>query len=262
MLLALDIGNTIITAGVFDGERIVATWRVSTDVRKQRDEYALVLLGLLGSAGIEPGAVHHCSIASVVPTLTPVFEELARRQFSAEPLVVGSGIRTGMRILYDNPRDVGADRVVDAVAALRLYGPPPLIVVDLGTATVLDAVNEAGDYVGGAIAPGLSIASEALFERASRLYRVELEPPRAAIGRNTVESMRSGLVLGSVAMIEGMVARFKAELGGRATVVATGGWAEMIATQTGVFDHVDRNLTMNGLRMLYELNRTTSAAEG
>ncbi|HWO93538.1 MAG TPA: type III pantothenate kinase [Dehalococcoidia bacterium] len=255
MLLALDIGNTVTTIGVFEGDELRANWRISTDVRKLRDEYAMLLFNLLWTGKIDPADVSKCSIASVVPTLTPVFEDLARRYFDANPLVVGSGVRTGMRIVYDNPREVGADRVVDAVAAQRLYGPPPLIVVDLGTATVLDAINAAGDYVGGAIAPGLSIASEALFERASKLYRVELEPPRNAIGRNTVEAMRSGLVLGAVATIEGLVARFKQELGGEAKVIATGGWAEMMAKQTTSIDIVDRHLTLAGLRMLYEMNR-------
>ena len=262
MLLALNINNTVTAAGVFEGQKLLATWRISTDVHRLADEYAMVLLNLLHTSEIDPGAVRHCSIASVVPPLTTVFEDLARRYFNVDPLIVSSGIRTGMRIIYDNPREVGADRVVGSVAALRQYGPPPIIVVDMGTATVLDAINEAGDYVGGAISAGLSIASDALFERASKLYRVELEPPRAAIGRNTGDAMRSGLVLGAVAMIEGMVARFKAELGGQATVVATGGWSEMIAKQTDVFDHVDRHLTLVGLRILYEMNRTPAPAEG
>ena len=261
MLMALDIGNSVTTVGVFDGSEIRAEWRVSTDVRKLRDEYAMVLVNLLRAAEISPEDIHHCSIASVVPTLTPVFEDLARRYFHAEALVVGAGVRTGMRILYDNPREVGADRVVDAVCALKLYGPPPLIIVDLGTATVLDAINAQGDYVGGAIAPGISLSSEALFAGASKLYRIELEPPRAAIGKNTVEAMRSGLVLGAVMMIEGMVARFKTELGGTAKVIATGGWGEMIASQTDAIDLVDRDLTLKGLQMLYEMNRTPAGQE-
>ncbi len=261
MLLALDIGNTVTTVGVFEDDRLRASWRLSTDARKLVDEYAMVLLGLIETAEIKPGAIRHCAIASVVPTLTATFEELVKRYFEVTPLVVGAGIRTGMRILYENPREVGADRVADSVAALKLYGPPPIVIVDLGTATVLDAINEKGDYLGGAIAPGLSIAADALFDRASKLYRVELEPPRSAIGRNTVEAMRSGLVLGAVAMIEGLVDRFKAELGGRATVVATGGWAEMIAGLSGAFDHVDRQLTLTGLRMLYQINHMTPVAE-
>ncbi len=262
MLLAFNVNNTVTTAGVFDGPLLRGTWRMATDVRKQTDEYAMVLLTLLGTADIDRSAIHECAISSVVPTMTPVFEELSRRYFNAEPMVVGSGIRTGMRILYDNPREVGADRVADAVAALKLYGPPPIIIVDMGTATVLDAINEAGDYVGGAIAAGLSIASEALFDRAAKLYRVELEPPRFAIGKNTVDAMKSGLVLGAVATVEGLVARFKEELGGDATVVATGGWSAMISGQTDVFDHVDRHLALTGLRLLFELNRTPVAAEG
>lgn len=262
MLLALNVNNTVTTAGVFDGAELLATWRMATDQRKQPDEYAMVLLTLLRTAAIDRSAISDCAIASVVPTMTPVFEELARRYFEADPLVVGSGIRTGMRIIYDNPREVGADRVADAVAAMKLYGPPPIIVVDMGTATVLDAINESGDYVGGAIAAGLSIASDALFERAAKLYRVELEPPRSAIGKNTVEAMKSGLVLGAVATVEGLVERFKRELGGSATVVATGGWSTMIAQETDIFDHVDRHLALTGLRLLFELNRTPVVAEG
>lgn len=261
MLLALDVGNTVTTVGVFEGDQIRANFWLATDIRRMQDEYAMLLLSLLRTSGLEPDAIDEVCIASVVPTLTPVFTQLSKRYFNATPLIVGSGIRTGMRILYDSPRDVGADRVADVVAATHLYWPPPLIVVDLGTATVLDAVNAAGDYVGGAIAPGLSIASEALFARASKLYRVELEPPRHAIGKNTVEAMRSGLVLGAVAMIEGMVRRFKHELGGEAKVIGTGGWAEMMAGQTTCIDIVDRDLTLKGLYILYENNRAHIAEE-
>lgn len=254
MLLAFDIGNTNITIGIFDGEDVRATWRIATDVERLADEYAVMVLGLLGTERIDPTSVTEAVMASVVPDLGPIFEQLCKRYFSVEPLVIGTGTRTGVRILYDNPREVGADRIVDVVAAMHLYGPPPLIIVDFGTATVFDAVSGEGDYLGGAIAPGIGIASEALFERAAKLYRVELERPKAAIGKNTVGAIQSGTLYGYVGLLEGMVARFQRELGGKARVIATGGWAERVAKETHVFDAVDQDLTLIGLRLLHEMN--------
>jgi type III pantothenate kinase len=254
LLLALDVGNTNVTVGVFDGPDIRATWRIGTNVERLADEYAVTILGLLATAGIDRNDIDEAIMASVVPDLAPVFEQFCVRYFDVEPLVVGTGTRTGIRVLYDNPREVGADRIVDVVAALQLYGPPPLVIVDFGTATVFDAVSAEGDYLGGAIAPGIGIASEALFERAAKLYRVELERPKSAIGKNTVAAIQSGTLYGYVGLIEGMVARFKRELGGRARVVATGGWANRLAKETTVFDAVDENLTLTGLRLLHEMN--------
>jgi type III pantothenate kinase len=201
-------------------------------------------------------------MASVVPDLTPAFEQLCERYFGVTPLVVGTGTRTGVRVLYESPRDVGADRIVDVVAAMKMYGPPPLIIVDFGTATVFDAVNADGDYLGGAIAPGIGIASEALYERAAKLYRVKLERPKSAIGKNTVGAIQSGTLYGYVGLVEGMVARFKAELGGSARVVATGGWATLLARETTVFDAVDPNLTLAGLRYIYEAHTSPGSSEG
>lgn len=255
MLLALDIGNTNITIGVFDGEALRATWRLAPDPRRPADEYAIPILGLLHAERIAAADVTEAVLASVVPDLVPVFEQLCQRYFHVVPLVVGTGTRTGVRILYENPRDVGADRVCDVVAALKLYGPPPLIIVDLGTATVFDAVDANGDYLGGAIAPGIGIASEALFERAAKLYRVELHRPKAVIGRNTITAIQSGVVYGYLELIEGMVRRFKEELGGRATVIGTGGWAQRLSKETRAFDHVDTELTLVGLRLIHEANR-------
>jgi type III pantothenate kinase len=255
MLAALDIGNTNITIGVFDGEEVRATWRLATDIQRLTDEYAVTLLGLLQNAGIDTSSIDEAVMASVVPDLVPKFEELLRRYFQVEPVVVGTGTRTGVRVLYDNPRDVGADRIVDVVAAMHLYGPPPLIIVDLGTATVFDAVSAEGDYLGGALAPGIGIASEALFERAAKLYRVELERPKSAIGKNTVAAIQSGTLFGYVGLIEGMVARFKKELGGTARVIATGGWAERLAKETRIFDAVDQNLTLTGLRLIHGMQQ-------
>ena len=254
MLLTLDVGNTNVTIGIFDGEQVVATWRIATDMERLADEYAVLLLGLLRTADVEVGAIDQAVMASVVPDLAPIFEQLCERYFGVTPLVVGTGTRTGIRVLYDNPREVGADRIVDVVAALHLYGPPPLIIVDFGTATVFDAVSADGEYLGGAIAPGIGIASEALFERAAKLYRVELERPKTAIGKNTVASIQSGTLFGYVGLLEGMVARFKRELGSQARVIATGGWANLLAKETHVFDAVDLNLTLTGLRLVHEMN--------
>ncbi|MBI2914190.1 MAG: type III pantothenate kinase [Chloroflexi bacterium] len=255
MLLALDVGNTNVTLGVFDNDSLRATWRFATDVEKQADEYGVLMLTLLEHQGLAATDVGECVMACVVPDLEPVFEAVCRRYFSVDPLVVGTGVRTSMRVLYDSPRDVGADRVADAVAAVHLYGPPPLIVVDLGTATVFDAIGQEGEYLGGALAPGLGIASEALFRRAAKLHRVELSRPKAAIGRNTVSAMQSGILFGYVGLVEGIVHRMKAELGGQARVIGTGGYAELIARETDVIDTVDVDLTLQGLRLIYDLNR-------
>jgi type III pantothenate kinase len=254
MLLAIDVGNTNVTLGVFEGEELKASWRLEADVNRLADEYGVLMAKLLEHEGIGSGQIDAAVIASVVPDLDPVFETVCRRYFGVRPLAVSAGVRTGLRILYDSPRDVGADRVADAVAAIKLYAPP-LILVDLGTATVFDAISKDGDYVGGAIAPGLVIAAEALFQRAARLYRVELARPTSAIGRNTVAALRSGVVFGYVGLVEGMVGRFKQELGEEAKVVATGGWAELVAQETDVIDIVDTNLTLMGLRFIYEMNR-------
>mgnify|MGYP001246048520 CR=1 FL=1 len=254
MLLAIDIGNTSVHFGTFVGEELRASWRLGTDRERLPDEYAILLLGLLRTCGINPGDVRECVLSSTVPELTPTFCELTRRYFGCTPLVVGSGVRTGLRILYDNPRDVGADRVLDAVASIKLYGPP-LIIVDCGTATVFDAISREGDYVGGAIAPGIGIAAEALFQRASKLHHVELEKPKLAIGKNNVHSLQSGIMFGYVGLVEGIVERFQRELGGGARVIGTGGYAATIARETDVFDAVNINLTLLGLRLVHELNR-------
>ena len=253
MLLAIDIGNTNIVVGVFDGEKLKATWRLGTDVHKLEDEYAALLLDLLSMKGLAFADIDDAIISSSVPPLVTVFEELCRRYFEATPMVVGPGIKTGVRISIENPREVGADRVVNAAAAHKLYGGP-LIVIDFGTATTLDAVSEEGDYLGGAIAPGIVISSEALFEHAAKLPRVELVRPPKAIGRNSVSAMQSGIVFGYVGLIEGIVARMQKELGGTAKVIATGGLANIIASETGVVDAVDLDLTLVGLRLIYELN--------
>jgi type III pantothenate kinase len=256
MFLAIDVGNTNVTLGLFEGESIRATWRLATDIDRLADEYGSLLLSLVQHSGLSVNEVEESAMTCVVPELEPVFLTVCRRYFGVAPLVVGVGTRTGLKVLYDTPRDVGADRVVDAVAAIRNYGPPPLIIVDIGTATVFDAVNEDGDYLGGAIAPGPGIAFEALIQRAAKLYRVEFSRPDSAIGRNTIAALQSGMIFGYVGLVEGIVARMKVELGGQAKVIATGGYAPIIAGETNIIDAVDADLTLKGLRIVFEMNRS------
>ncbi len=260
MLLTVDIGNTHIALGVFNDESgeapphsPLATWRISTDPARMPDEYGLILNSLLPLKGIAPSGIKAVALCSGVPPLTPTFVAMCESYLGVHPLVVGAGVKTGIRILYDNPRDVGADRIVDAVAGVKLYGTP-LVIVDFGTATVFDAISREGDYLGGAIAPGIAIAADALFYRASMLRRVELARPPAAIGRNTVHAMQSGLVLGYAEMVKGMVARFDRELGGGSRVIATGAFASVIEKEAGVFHAVNTNLTLIGLQIVHQLN--------
>jgi len=254
MLLAVDIGNTNITIGVFDGSKMKATWRVATGVHRMPDEYASLILHLFEHERIAASQITDVILCSVVPPLTGVFEEMCRHYLKAAPMLVEAGVKTGVRISMDNPREVGADRIVNAVAAHQLYGGA-VIVIDLGTATTFDAVSEEGDYLGGAIAPGIAIATEALFARTAVLPRVELTHPKKAIGRNTVAAMQSGIVFGYAGLIEGLVTRIKKELGGKAKVVATGGYAELLARETPAIDEVNPDLTLIGLRLIYEMNK-------
>ena len=254
MLLCIDIGNTNIVLGFYRGEELMAQWRIATDHRRMPDEYAVTLRGLFYHNGFSSADVSGVVISSVVPPLTGTFEELCQDYFHQKPLVVDVGIKTGLRIRYDNPREVGADRVVNAAATLRLYGAPACI-VDFGTATTFDALSAEGDYIGGAIAPGILISAEALFARTAKLPRIDLVRPPRAIGSNTVQSMQSGILFGYVGLVEGMVARFRAELGADMRVVGTGGLAEVIARETPVIEAVDPWLTLKGLRMIYEMNR-------
>ena len=254
MLLCIDIGNTNITFGLYEGERLGPRWRIRTIHDKMPDEYGILLEQLFRHRDYHPEQVTGVAVASVVPPLTSTFEQVCRDYLGQMPLIVNAGVRTGLRIRYDNPRDVGADRVVDAAAVRVLYGVPACV-VDFGTGTTFDAVSAEGDYVGGAIAPGIGIAAQALFERTAKLPRVQLTRPPSAIGRNTSHAIQSGLLFGYVGLVEGMVARFKAELGPETRVVATGGLAEIIAPETDVIDVVDPWLTLHGLRIVYELNR-------
>jgi len=253
MLLTIDIGNTNITFGLYEGERLGPSWRIRTIHEKMPDEYGILMTQLFQHRGYQPQSVTGVAIASVVPPLTPVFQQACQDYVGQTPLIVDAGVRTGVQVRYENPREVGADRVVDAAAVRALYGVPACV-VDLGTATTFDAVSADGDYLGGAIAPGVGIAARALFERTAKLPRVELKRPPSAIGRNTPHSIQSGLLYGYVGLVEGMVARFKAELGPETHVIATGGLAPVIAQETDVIDVVDPWLTLHGLRIVYELN--------
>ena len=253
MFLAIDIGNTNVTLGVYDGERLRATWRLATVHDRMPDEYGILLTQLLEHKGIPPEGVSGVAIASVVPTLTGTFREVSLIYLHHEPLVVDAGVKTGVRIRYEDPRAVGADRIVDAAAVQRYYGGPACV-VDFGTATTFDAISAEGDYLGGAIAPGIGIAAEALYLRTAKLARVDLQRPPSAIGRNTVHAMQSGLLFGYVALVEGMVARFRAELGPKMKVIATGGLAEVVAKETSVLEIIAPWLTLDGLRIVWDLN--------
>ena len=253
MLLTIDIGNTNVTLGLYQGEELGPRWRLATDHERMPDEYGLQFLGLLSHAGYGPQDLTGVCLASVVPPLTGKVTEACRVYMGCDPLVVDAGVKTGVRIRYEDPRAVGADRVADAAAVQKLYGTPACV-VDFGTATTFDAISANGDYLGGAIAPGIGIAAEALFLRTAKLPRVELQRPPAAIGRNTVHSMQSGLLFGYAALVEGMVARFRKELGPQTIVIGTGGLAELVAKETDVIQIIAPWLTLDGLRIIWALN--------
>lgn len=254
MLLVIDIGNTNITLGVYQGDQLGPRWRLATAHDRMPDEYGLQFLGLLTHAGIPLSEISGLCMASVVPGLTGKLQDTCRDYLQQEPLVVSTGIKTGVRVRVDYPQGVGADRVVDAAAVKHLYGGPACV-VDFGTATTFDAVSVEGDYLGGAIAPGIGIAAEALFTRTAQLPRVNLQRPPGVIGRNTVHAMQSGLVFGYASLVEGMVTRFRAELGAAMKVIATGGLAETMAQETTAIDIIAPWLTLDGLRVIWELNQ-------
>jgi type III pantothenate kinase len=254
MLLAIDIGNTNTKIGVFDGDELKVTWNLATGIHRTSDEYGGVLLNLMERKKVSPSEITGVALCSVVPPLLPVFVELCTEYLDSEPLVVEAGIKTGMRIRLDNPREVGSDRVVDAVAAQHLYGKP-LIIVDLGTATTFSVVSQEGDYLGGAIAPGIVISTETLYTRTAALPRIRLSRPKQIIGRNTVTAMQSGIVFGHVGLIEGMIRRIEQELGSKAKVIATGGQACFLAQEIPAIEIVNPDLTLIGLRLIYEMNK-------
>jgi type III pantothenate kinase len=254
MLLAIDIGNTNIKLGIFDGDRLKATWNLATGIHRTSDEYGGVVLNLMERKKVLPLKISGVALCGVVPPLLYTFEELCRKYLNTKPLVVEAGVKTGMSIRLDNPREVGPDRVVNAVAAQNLYGKP-LIILDLGTATTFDVVSKEGDYLGGAIAPGIVIATEALFTRTAALPRIELVHPKQVIGRNTISAMQSGIIFGYIELIEGMIRRIQQELGGKAKVIATGGQAYPFAEEIAAIDVINPDLTLIGLRLIYEMNK-------
>lgn len=253
MLLCIDIGNTNIMLGLYENEELGLRWRLSTDHERMADEFAMQLVGLLQFAGVPLARIEGVALASGVPTLTRRWVEVCHTYLQVEPLVVKADLRTGITILYDNPASVGADRIVDAVAAYHRYGGP-LCIVDFGTATTFDCVTPKGEYLGGVIAPGIEISAEALFSRASRLHRVEIARPERVVGRNPQGSMQSGIVFGYAGLVDGLCGRLKAELDFPCRVLATGGLAHLIAPESASIEHVDDHLTLTGLRLIHERN--------
>jgi type III pantothenate kinase len=239
--------------GLYQGEELGSRWRLATDYERMPDEYGLQFLGLISHAGAKPSDLNGICLASVVPPLTGKISKACRDYLHMETLIVDAGVKTGVRVRYDDPKAVGADRIVDAAAVQILYGGPACV-VDFGTATTFDAISDEGDYLGGAIAPGIGIAAEALFLRTAKLPRVDLQRPPNVIGRNTIHSMQSGLLFGYVALVEGMVGRFRNELGPAMKVIATGGLADIIARETTVLDIIAPWLTLDGLRIIWEMN--------
>lgn len=254
MILVFDVGNTNMVIGVYEEEKLLTHWRVRTDTLRTSDEYGMMLKALFTHDELDMKAIQAVVISSVVPTLMIEIEWMSRKYFNCKPLVIGPGVKNGLAIKYENPREVGADRVVNAVAAFHKYGGP-LIIIDFGTATTFCVVNEKGEYLGGAIAPGIIISTEALVSKAAKLPRVELHRPRSLIGKNTITSMQAGIMYGFVGQVEGIVNRMKNEIEGELQVIATGGLAAVIARETDVIDTIDQFLTLDGLRIIYEMNR-------
>jgi type III pantothenate kinase len=254
MLLCIDVGNTNIKLGLFDGDKLRAHWRIATDRARLSDEYAMLLLNFFSSEHIQRSEVSGVAISCVVPPLTSVFAELAKNYLKQAPVIVGPGIKTGLNIRTDHPAEVGTDLIVNALAAKTLYGAP-VIAIGFGTATTFGAVSAQGDYVGVAIAPGVGTGADALFRFGAKLPQVELSRPPQAIGKNTVHSIQAGVVFGYAGLVEGIVRRMRGELGQKARVIATGGFASLIAAETDVIEVVEPNLTLLGLRLIFELNQ-------
>jgi type III pantothenate kinase len=253
MLLTIDVGNTNITLGLYNGKELGSRWRLATDNNRMADEYGLQFIGLLNHAGCAIESLEGVCLASVVPTLTSRLNQACKQYLELLPFIVDETVITGLDILYDNPKAVGADRIVDAVAVRELYSLPACV-VDFGTATTFDAITKEGAYLGGSIAPGLSIGAEALYQHTAKLPRVDLVAPPSVIGDNTIHAIQAGLIFGYVSMVEGMVARFRKILGDDMVVIATGGLAEIVAQQTDAINIIAPWLTLDGLRILWEMN--------
>src|SRR5215469_6736546 len=264
MLLTIDVGNTNTVLGVFRGEELVAHWRLTTARMQTVDEYGVLIRNLFTLQELDPRGVQGVIVSSVVPPMNWTLAEMSKSYFEQKAMFVEPGVKTGMAVLVDNPLEVGADRIVNGVAAFHKYGGPS-IVVDFGTAITFDAISAKGEYLGGVIAPGIGISSEALFARAAKLPRVEIKDPGKVIGTNTVTHMQAGLYYGAVDMVDGMLARMKKELGANAKVVATGGQARLVAKGSKYIEHTDEFLTLTGLRLIWEKNQPAehgrSAAE-
>jgi type III pantothenate kinase len=261
MLLAFDIGNTTVAFGLFRGRDLIKDWKIASDKEKTSDEYEAVLQTLFRFGGLDPKDIDGVIISSVVPPLTPVFQEIGKNVFGCRALVVGPGLKTGMPILYEAPLEVGADRITASIAAYEKYGGP-CIILDFGTATTFDVVSGRGEYLGGAIAPGIRIAAEALYLKTARLPRIEIRKPRRAIGRTTVASMQSGLYHGYVGLVTHTIAEIRKELGSEAKVVCTGGFGGEIVGEIRDIDAHDPHLVLEGLRIVYERNRTAGPGNG
>jgi type III pantothenate kinase len=248
------VGNTNIVLGIYEGKELKVSWRISTNRQQTGDEYGIILKNLLSQSALAEDCLTGIIVSSVVPPLMFSLEEMSQRYFNVHPLVVGPGIKTGLNILVDNPREVGADRIVNAVAGFELYGGP-LIIVDFGTATTFDAISGRGDYLGGAIAPGISVSTEALFQRAAKLPRIELIKPKRVIGRDTISSMQSGIIYGFVGQVDGIVKRMIPEFTVKPKVIATGGLSQLIAWESQTLEIINPLLTLEGLRIIYERNQ-------
>ena len=258
MILLVDVGTTNIVFGINKDDKYITRWRISTDAKKTSDEYAIQVMQLFGQGNIDPKDVKGIIVSSVVPNIMHSLENMIRKCFSIEPIIVGPGVKTGINIKYDNPKEVGADRIVNAVAAYEIY-KKPMIIIDFGTATTFCAITRTGDYLGGCIVPGIRISSDALFERAAKLPRVELEVPKNIICKNTVSSMQAGIIYGYIGQVEYIVNKIKREMMKKNSeepfVIATGGLAKLIAKETEIIDKVDANLTLEGLKILYYKNK-------
>jgi type III pantothenate kinase len=254
MLMVFDIANTNIKIGLYDDELLIANWRISTDVHRMPDEYGIMLLNLLRKERIAAHEVTECGISCVVPPLLTIFNEMMLKYFHVKPLIVGPGIKTGVKIRYENPREIGADLIANAAAAIKLY-ETPIIIVALGTATAFAIVSKDAEYLGGVIAPGLGISLEALYTRTSALPRVDLVRPKKTIGQNTIAAMQSGTIFGWAGLIDGIVERVREELGEKAMVVATGGYANLIAKESSTIEKVNPELTLLGVKLIHDMNR-------